>query len=92
MIFDFNDEKNTLLVKTRGVSFEMVIEILKSGASVKIVKSPNKSKHPNQDVFLVEIDGYMCAVPFVKTHDGYYLKTIYASRKFTKLYLSKEDK
>jgi len=91
-MFGFNDEKNALLVKTRGVSFEMVIEILKSDASVKIVKSPNKPKHPNQDMFLVEINGYVYAVPFVRTHDGYYLKTIYASRKFTKLYLLKEDK
>ena len=91
MTFDFSDEKNALLVKTRGVSFEMVIEILKSDAFVKIVKSPNKSRHLNQEAFLVEIDGYMYAVPFVKTHDGYYLKTIYASRKFTKLYLLKED-
>ena len=92
MTFDFSDQKNALLVKTRGVSFEMVIEILKSDASVKIVKSPNKSRHPDQDMFLVEINEYMYAVPFVRTQDSYCLKTIYASRKFTKLYLSKEDR
>jgi len=91
MHFDFSSEKNALLVKTRNVSFEMVIDAIKNDGKIWMVKSPNTAKHPNQDMLLAELNGYIYAIPYVITGDCCFLKTIYASRKFTKLFLGKDD-
>jgi len=40
-------------------------------------------------MFIVEIGGYVYAVPFTENDNSYFLKTIFPSRKLTKKYLSK---
>jgi len=45
------------------------------------------TNHPNQKIFVLEIDEYVYIVPFVENEDEIFLKTIIPSRKFTKKYL-----
>lgn len=89
--FDWDDEKNSLLKKTRNVSFEQVIFAISSDKLLDIIQHPNNEKYPNQRIFVVEINGYVHLVPFVEDEKKYFLKTIYPSREATKKYLNKEE-
>jgi hypothetical protein len=82
--YDWNDEKNELLKRLRGVSFEQVLLAIASGDLVDRLKHPNPEKYPNQMVFLVRIDDYIYSVPFVEDDEKIFLKTIIPNRKVTK--------
>jgi uncharacterized DUF497 family protein len=85
MVFDWNDEKNTLLKEKRNVCFEDVVTSIQENKLLDIVKNPS-AKHQNQYCLIVEIMNYAYIVPFVKEGDTFFLKTIYPSRKETKKY------
>ena len=85
--YDWNDEKNKILKKLRGVSFEQVELAIESGDLVDRVKHPNSEKYPNQKVFLVKIENYIYSVPYVEDDEKIFLKTIIPSSKATKKYL-----
>lgn len=51
------------------------------------IEHPNKTKYPNQRVFVVEVDEYAYLVPYVESDDEIFLKTVIPSRKATKQYL-----
>ena len=78
--FDWNDEKNEVLKKTRGVSFEQVELAIALGDLI------DRVKHPNQKVFLVKIDDYIYSVPYVEDNEKIFLKTIIPNSKATKEY------
>lgn len=46
--YDWNDDKNELLKKLRGVSFEQVVLAIVSGGLIDRVKHSNLEKYPNQ--------------------------------------------
>ena len=79
--FDWDDEKNELLKKARGVSFEQVELTIALGDLVDRVKHPNPAKYPNQKVFLVRIEDYIYSVPYVEDNDKIFLKTIISNKK-----------
>jgi hypothetical protein len=85
--YDWNDEKNELLKKLRGVSFEQVVLAIVSGDLIDRVKHPNPEKYPNQKVFLVRIEDYIYSVPYVEDDEKMFLKTIIPNSKVTKKYL-----
>ncbi len=82
--FDWNDEKNEVLKKTRGVSFEQVELAIALGDLIDRVKHPNPARYPNQKVFLVNIDDYIYSVPYVEDNEKIFLKTIIPNRKATR--------
>lgn len=82
----FNKEKNKFLKSKRRISFDKVSEMIKKEKLVKVIEHPNKKKYPNQRIFLVEIEDYIYAVPFIEGKEFIFLKTIYPSRKYTKQY------
>ena len=86
-IFRWNAEKNEILVKERGITFEEIVQRIKSGAKVIETDHPNKDKYPNQKIMIIDIDNYTYLVPFVIEESEYFLKTIIPSRKATKKYL-----
>ena len=88
--FDWNDEKNEILKKVRGVSFEQVELAIASGDLVDIIKHPNPARYPNQKVFLVKIENYIYSVPFIEDSEKIFLKTIIPNSKATKKYLGGE--
>jgi hypothetical protein len=89
--FDWDDEKNELLKKTRGVSFELVELAIASGDLIDRLKHPNPEKYPNQNVFLVKIEAYIYSVPYVEDDEKIFLKTIIPNSKATKKYLGEKN-
>jgi len=85
--YDWNDEKNEVLKRLRGVSFEQVVLAIASGDLVDRLRHPNPEKYPNQMVFLVKIEDYVYSVPFIEDDEKIFLKTIIPSRKATKKHL-----
>ena len=77
--------KSERLKRTRGVSFDEIIQ----SRLVAIKKHPAKEK---QSLMLFEFRGYIWVVPFVEEKDHIFFKTLYPSRKFTKLYKTGEIK
>jgi len=84
---DWNDEKNEMLKKFRGISFEQVELAIASGDLVDRIKHPDPAKYPNQKVFLVKIENYIYSVPYVEDKEKIFLKTIIPNSKATKKYL-----
>lgn len=82
----WNETKNQLLLIQRGICFEDVLELLEQGKVLGKMKHPNKEKYSNQEIFILELKGYVCYVPFVETNDEIFLKTIIPSRKLHKKY------
>ena len=83
----WNEEKNKLLKKTRGVSFEQVRQKLKSKSILADIPHFNQAQYPNQRIFILKILDYVYAVPYVKSNEGIFLKTIYPNRKLNKRYI-----
>jgi uncharacterized DUF497 family protein len=83
-VFSWNEEKNTILKSERNISFEDIIIALQNGDLIEII--PNPSQHyPEQKCLVVNINNYAYLVPYVESNNGIFLKTIYPSRKYSKL-------
>jgi len=89
--FTWNSDKDELLIKKRGISFERVICHIEREGLLDVVQHPNLSKYPNQKVFIVRIENYAYLIPFVESEIEIFLKTIIPSRKATKKYLEVPD-
>jgi uncharacterized DUF497 family protein len=85
--YQWNHEKNEKLKLERGISFEQVVMHIERGDLLDIVRHPNQSEYPNQQLLVVEIQDYAYLVPFVESGKGKFLKTIIPSRKATRDYL-----
>ena len=71
--------KNKLLKKSRGICFEEII----SAPLIDVLEHPKKTY---QKIMLFEYQNYIWVVPFVEDRNFIFLKTIFPSRKYTKLY------
>jgi hypothetical protein len=49
-------------------------------------------QEPHENVLTIDIEGYVYMVPYVEDDDVIFLKTIFPSRKYTKMYLRKDEK
>jgi uncharacterized DUF497 family protein len=86
-IFNWDSEKNQLLIRERGKSFEEVIFHIQNGDLLDDIRHPNSKDYPHQRIFIVNIDSYAYLVPYVEDEQEYFLKTLIPSRKFTRIYL-----
>jgi len=75
----WNILKSERLKRTRRVSFEEIIK-------TKLVAVKKHHKQRNQKIMLFKHRRYIWVVPYVKDKEGIFLKTLYPSRKYTKLY------
>ena len=85
--YRWDHEKNERLKAERGVGFEQVVLHIGRGDLMDVVKHPNQSRYPNQQMLIVKIKEYAYLVPFVEDEKGKFLKTIIPSRKVTRDYL-----
>lgn len=85
--FEWDAIKNLKLKQKRRVSFEDVIVALENNKLLEILEHPNKSKYPNQKIFVLDLKGYAYYVPYVEDKEKVFLKTIFPNRKATKKYL-----
>ena len=86
-IFRWDNEKNELLKKNRGVCFEEVVLLMERGDVLDIIEHPNQERYPGQKIAVVMIDAYAYLVPYVEQNGGIFLKTIIPSRKATNKYV-----
>lgn len=75
----------------RGISFEEVLSSVEQGGLLRTLQHPNKSKFPNQRIWVVKVRGYAHLVPFVESESEIFLKTIIPSRKATKQFIGEVD-
>lgn len=71
----------------RGLTFEDVVFHLAHGGLLDTIEHPNKCQYPGQRVFIVNVEGCACLVPYVEDDQSIFLKTIIPSRKMTRQYL-----
>ncbi|MGJ4732116.1 BrnT family toxin [Leptospira levettii] len=88
--FRWDLEKDEILRKERGISFELILFQIENGFLLDIINHPNREKYPNQSIFIIEMENYVYLVPFIENKDEIFLKTIIPSRKATRNYLEKE--
>jgi uncharacterized DUF497 family protein len=75
--------KNEWLKASRGVSFEAVVAAFEADTIIDDVEHPHR---PNQCIVIVELNGYLCAVPYVLQEGIVFLKTIYPDRRLKDKY------
>lgn len=90
--FDWNPDKNEWLRVTREITFEEIVFHISRGDLLDVLEHPNASRYPGQKIFVVDVEGYVCLVPFVETEESIFLKTIIPSRKMTRKYLGGDSK
>ena len=81
MRFEWSEEKNDLLKMARGICFEDVAAAIGTEDDLGVIPNLN---HPGQLILVVRIRGYICMCPAVPISDGFFLKTLYPSRKANK--------
>ena len=86
--FDWSDEKNMFLEQTRGICFEDVVVSIENGQVLDVIRHPNRDRYPRQNIIILNMDGYVWLVPYIKQSGVRFLKTVIPSRKATKEYLS----
>ena len=91
MEFAFDEAKNDLLFKMRGVTFPMVIEAIAYEGILYNFDHPNQDRYPGQRVLVVNLNGFAYCVPYVVEGDTWFLKTIYPSRRFKHLVQGDSD-
>jgi uncharacterized DUF497 family protein len=64
--YDWNKEKNEILKKERGISFEEVVLAISNGGLVETKVHPNQKKYPGQKLFFIDINNYIYTVPFIE--------------------------
>jgi uncharacterized DUF497 family protein len=90
-IFRWDNEKNEMLKKTRGVSFEQVVVLMERGEILDTVEHPNQERYPGQKIAVINIDEYVYLVPYIQSGEELFLKTIIPSRKATNKYVRTEQ-
>ncbi len=83
---EWSKVKNKSLMKLRGVSFEIIADLISTNKLVDDYKHPNQEKYPNQRVIVVIIGEYYYYVPYVQDDENIFLKTIIPSRKINRKY------
>ncbi len=91
MNYSWDLEKNKFLKEDRGVCFEDVVTQIFENNVLDIIKHPNSDKYPNQSMYIVRLQNYVHMVPFVKSGDEIFLKTIIPSRKQNRHYKGVKD-
>lgn len=80
----WDENKNIKLKLERNIGFEEISDLILNDNVVDVIDHP---KRKNQNIFVVEINNYIYAVPFVvDKKENILLKTIFPSRKLHKKY------
>ena len=89
--FAWDEAKNELLKRERGVSFEEIVFHIHNGDLLARLDHPNRTKYSHQQIFVVLVGEYVYMVPYVEDEEKYFLKTIIPSRKLTRDHLKERE-
>ncbi len=81
----YSQLKSERLKRTRGASFEDII-------SAELLGVKHHPKREGQSIMLFRYKNYIWIVPYVEEKDYIFLKTLYPSRKYTKIYKKENQK
>ena len=88
MQFRFSYEKNVELIRSRGIGFEEIINVIADGNLLDIKNHHNQERYSNQKILYVRIIEEVYAVPYIEEQNNtIFLKTLFPSRKARKFYL-----
>ncbi|MBP7552795.1 MAG: BrnT family toxin [Spirochaetes bacterium] len=90
--FNWNTEKNKILINERNISFEEIVIAIFEDKIVDVYEHSNQEKYPSQKIYEIELNDYIYLVPFIENEDNIFLKTIIPSRKATKQYFNRGEK
>jgi hypothetical protein len=90
-IYNWNAEKNELLIVDRAISFEEVVFYIENNGLLDEIAHPNHQDYSHQRIFVVAVEIYVYLVPYVESEDEVFLKTIIPGKKFTKIYLGDDE-
>jgi hypothetical protein len=78
----WSPEKNRELKSDakRNICFEDIVAAIESGGLLDDIEHPNAEKYPGQRMLVVVAKAYVYAVPYVRTPEGIFLKTVFPSR------------
>lgn len=87
--YRYDPDKDVLLKKEWGIGFEAIIAMIEGNRVIKVITHHNQQKYARQKMMIFDIDGYAYVVPYVKNprKKEIFLKTIFPSRRMTKLYI-----
>ncbi|MBP9703093.1 toxin [Candidatus Woesebacteria bacterium] len=88
----WDQQKNELLISTRGICFHDVLEQINKKEVLGDLPHHNPVKYPNQRLYILRINNYVCIVPYVRVKNTITFKTIYKSRKLNKQFKEQYDK
>ncbi len=77
--FQWNPVKNERLKYVRGVGFEEI-------AQARLIDIREHPGRESQEIMLFEYQSYIWVVPFVRSSEIFFLKTLYRSRKYTRMF------
>ncbi|MEQ1706684.1 MAG: toxin [Rickettsiales bacterium] len=83
--YSFSEEKNAFLKKERGISFDEIIFLIENIGVLATVQNKGR-KYSHQKMFIINVNGYAYVVPFVYSKNEAFLKTVYPSRYYTKIF------
>ena len=92
LIFEWDEAKNKILKQNRQISFEQITKAIKRGNLIASLPHYNQKRYPNQKIYLVKFRNYVYLIPYIQANEKSFLKTIFASRKFTKKLLKRRNK
>ena len=72
-------------------TLDAITAYVSTTVQLRTLQHPNKSKFPNQRIWVVKVRGYAHLVPFVEPETEIFLKTIIPSRKATKQFIGEVD-
>ena len=85
MLVKWDESKNDWLKSHRGLSFEAILAAIDDGRLLEDTEHPN-AKWKHQRILVVELDDYVCIVPYVRDGATAFWKTIYRNRKVDRKY------
>ena len=83
MAIRWDPAKSAWLKSSRGISFEDILH-------ERLVAIEEHPRRPHQKLMLFELDDYIWVVPYVRTGDDIFLKTMFPSRAYTKKWIRGE--
>ena len=87
MEFRWSEEKDAWLREHRGISFEDVVVAIDAGHLLATRKHHGRDTFAHQEIYFVELGGYVYMVPFVSDKAWIFLKTVIPTRKGTREFL-----
>ena len=78
----YSPDKREKVLKCRWIDLETIAYMINEWDIIWIAKVPSR---PQQRMFILMYNGYVCYVPYVENDVEIFLKTAYLSRKMNKL-------